>query len=97
MMTTTSIAQQKITVEDLWTNYTFYAKSVPGFNFLEDGKHYTRLQDNTIKKYDLTTGNFVSDILDGDSLKDKEGFNGKIGTYSFNDDGPYGDQSGIYT
>jgi len=86
MMTTTSIAQQKITVEDLWTNYTFYAKSVPGFNFLEDGKHYTRLQDNTIKKYDLTTGNFVSDILDGDSLKDKEGFNGKISTYSFNDD-----------
>jgi len=86
MITTASVAQQKITVEDLWTNYTFYAKSVPGFNFLKDGKHYTRLQDNTIKKYDLTTGNFVSDILDGNTLKDKEGFGGKIGTYSFNDD-----------
>lgn len=85
-MVTTSFSQKEITTEDLWQNYTFYAKSVPGFNFLKDGKHYTRLQENTIKKYDLTTGDFVSDILVGANLKDKEEFGGKIGSYTFSDD-----------
>jgi len=83
---TVSNSQKEITTEDLWKNYTFYAKSVPGFNFLKDGKHYTRLQSNTIKKYDLTTGDFVEDILNAESLKDKSGFKGKIGSYSFSED-----------
>ncbi len=56
------------------------------FNFLKDGKHYTRLQDNTIKKYDLTTGDFVEDILTGDAIKDIEGFDGNIGSYTFSED-----------
>ncbi len=85
-LATTSFSQKEITTEDLWQNYTFYAKSVPGFNFLKDGKHYTRLQKNTIKKYDLTTGNFVSDILVAADLKDKAGFGGNIGSYTFSDD-----------
>lgn len=85
-LTTTSFSQKEITTEDLWQNYTFFAKSVPGFNFLKDGKHYTRLQENTIKKYDLTTGEFVSDILVGADLKDNAGFGGKIGSYTFSDD-----------
>lgn len=53
---------KEIKLEDIWTNYTFIAKSVPGFNFLKDGKHYTRLVDGSIKKYDLVTGKFVEDI-----------------------------------
>ncbi len=85
-MSTMSFSQKEITTEDLWQKYTFHAKSVPGFNFLKDGKHYTRLQENVIKKYDLTTGDFVSDILVGADLKDKEGFGGKIGSYTFSDD-----------
>ena len=35
-------AQKDISLEGIWKNYEFYAKSVPGFNFLKDGKHYTR-------------------------------------------------------
>ena len=85
-MATTSFSQKEITTEDLWQKYTFYAKSVPGFNFLKDGKHYTRLQENTIKKYDLTTGDFISDILVGADLKNKEGFGGKISSYTFSAD-----------
>jgi len=77
---------RKISTEDLWKNYTFFAKSVPGFNFLKDGKHYTRLQENVIKKYDLTTGEFVNDILNGESLNGQAQFGGRIGSYSFNDD-----------
>ena len=53
---------------------------------MNDGKHYTRLEDNAIKKYDLTTGEFVEDILTGDELKAQEGFNGQISSYSFNHD-----------
>ncbi len=79
-------SQKEITTEDLWQNYTFFDKSVPGFNFLKDGQHYTRLQDNTIKKYDLTTGEFVEDILKGEEIKGKEEFSGVINSYTFSDD-----------
>ncbi|MBT3544828.1 MAG: S9 family peptidase [Saprospiraceae bacterium] len=75
-------AQQEISLEDIWTNYTFSPKRVPGFNFLNDGRHYTRKQSNVIKKYDLTTGDFVEDILDGATL----GTDFTIGSYSFNSD-----------
>ena len=84
--TSVSIAQTNITLEEIWKDYTYFAKRVPGFNFMNDGKHYTRLEDNKIKKYDLTTGEFVSDILDGNALSESKGLEGKIGGYSFNDD-----------
>ena len=83
---TISFGQKEITVEDIWQNYTFYPKSVPGFNFLNDGKHYTRLEGNTIKKYDITSGNFVEDLLAGDALASKGVFEGKIGSYTFSKD-----------
>lgn len=79
-------AQQAITLEDLWQKYTYYANSVPGFNFMNDGKHYTRLEDNAIKKYDLTTGAFVENILEGESLKERGGFSGEIANYTFHTD-----------
>ncbi|MEM9544513.1 MAG: S9 family peptidase [Bacteroidota bacterium] len=82
----TAQAQKEITTEDLWQNFSFFANSVPGFNFLQDGKHYTRLQDNTIKKYDLTTGEFVEDILNAQELIGKAGFSGRINEYTFSDD-----------
>jgi len=86
LILSTTNAQKEITTEDLWKNYTFFAKSIPGFNFLKDGKHFTRLQDNTIKKYDLTSGAFVEDILKGDDLNGKAGFSGAINSYSFSED-----------
>ncbi len=67
---------KEITLEDIWTNYTFFAQSVPGFNFLQDGKHYTRLEDGSIKKYDLVSGDFVEDMYT------QEGMN----SYSFSPD-----------
>ncbi len=79
-------SQQKINLEDIWQNYKYIGKRVPGFKFMNDGQHYTRLESNTIKRYDLTTGEFVSDILAGESLKDQSGFEGKISAYGFNHD-----------
>lgn len=48
LVTVSASAQNKlITLEDLWRDGTFTAKSVPGFNALPDGEHYTDVdQDN---------------------------------------------------
>ena len=59
------VAQKEITVEDIWQRYTFINKSVPGFNFQNDGKHYTRLENNRIQQYDLTSGKATKVIFDG--------------------------------
>jgi len=79
-------AQKEINLEDIWKNYTFYSKTVPGFTFMNDGRHFTRLEDNTIKRYDLTSGNYVDDIFSGSNQKDNTSFSGKIAGYKFSKD-----------
>jgi len=76
----------KISVEDIWEKYEFVPRSVPGFNFLNDGKHYTRLEENKIKQYDLTTGKFTKDIFDASSVSENSEFNGKMDDYTFSKD-----------
>ncbi|MEM6965995.1 MAG: DPP IV N-terminal domain-containing protein, partial [Bacteroidota bacterium] len=79
-------ASQKITVEDIWEKYEFVPRSVPGFNFQNDGKHYTRLEDNKVQQYDLTTGQFTKDIFDAAEVSNNQDFNGKIDDYTFSKD-----------
>ncbi len=81
-----SIAQKDIDLGDIWTNNTFRPKSVPGFNFLKDGRHYTRLENNIIKKYDITTGSYVEDIFDASVVKGMKGFDSKMDGFTFNSD-----------
>jgi len=92
--------QGNITVEEIWKDYKFLNKSIPGFNFLKDGKHYSRLEDNAIKKYDITTGAFVADILNVAAIKASTGFDGEISNYTFTDDESYilleSDEESIY-
>ena len=57
--------QKKITLNAIWTDYTFYTKAVPGFNFRNDGHHYTRLEENAINEYELITGELTNVILKG--------------------------------
>lgn len=66
---TEGVAQKAITLEDIWEKYTYRTKSVPGFNFLKDGKHYATSEGKNIIKNDLTTGQAVGKIYEG-----KEGF-----------------------
>ncbi|MBN1252250.1 MAG: S9 family peptidase [Bacteroidales bacterium] len=56
---------KKITVEDIYKNYTFYPKSVYGLNSMNDGIHYSTIdrKSNSILKFDYKTGNFVDTIL----------------------------------
>ena len=79
-------AQEQIQLEQIWKTYDFVSNRVPGFRFMNDGKHYTRLAKSVIKKYDLTTGEFVEDILKGKDLAGNNGFSGKISAYRFNSD-----------
>lgn len=77
-------ATKEITVEDIWQDYTFYPKSVPGFNFQKDGKYYTLLEKNQVKQYDLTTGKFTKILFNGSEAK-TEDFNGEFDSYTFSD------------
>jgi dipeptidyl-peptidase-4 len=76
----------KISVEDIWEKYEFVPNSVPGFNFQNDGKHYTRVEENKIKQYDFTTGQFTKDIFDASSVSGNSEFNGKMDDYTFSKD-----------
>jgi dipeptidyl-peptidase-4 len=83
---TEGIGQKEITLEDIWSKGTFSAKSLPGFRFLNDGQHYTRLDKQVIKKYTIVDGAHTSDIFDAQSWKDKNGFSGRIADYAFSHD-----------
>ncbi len=80
----TLTAQDNITLENLWQNYAYTASQVPGFNFQNDGKHYTRLEDNVVRQYDLTTGQATQDLFTGKAHMVDRGFNGRFDNYTFN-------------
>lgn len=75
-------AQKAITLEDIWRKYTFSPRSVPGFTFQNDGRHYTKLDRNRIVQYDLTTGASTATILDPGTLSN----NVQIEEYQFSTD-----------
>ena len=83
---TAGMAQPKITLENIWQDYTFAPNSVPGFNFEKDGEHYTRLENNSVAQYDLTTGVLTQVLFDASSVGQADGFNGRMQGYAFSDD-----------
>ena len=78
-------AQRQITIDDIWTNGTYRTKGIPGFRFMNDGHHYTSLQNNMIVKYDLISGKLVDTILDASTLPLTSDEN-QIDDYRFSDD-----------
>lgn len=79
-------SQKTITLDDIFVKYAFNAKSVPGFNFMNDGKHYTTLRNQAIHKHDVTSGNVVEILFNAQDYKGKANFNGSIGSYDFSND-----------
>ena len=75
-------AQRSISLEDIWQYYTFTPKRVPGFTFMNDGRHYTRLEGNKIQQYDLRNGKQVATLLDVAALENVAG----IQRYQFTED-----------
>jgi dipeptidyl-peptidase-4 len=88
-------AQQKlkITTEDIWQKNTFQVKSVHGVNWMKDGRYYsTEVADNAnqaidIVRVDVTTGQPVNTIIEGESLR-PDGSNGPLefDSYEFSAD-----------
>ncbi len=79
-------AQQAITLEDIWQRGVFSARSLPGFNFLKDGRHFTRLEQNKINRYDISTGNLVETLFDASAMSNVPGFNAGVDDYAFSPD-----------
>lgn len=75
-------AQNEITLEQIFSEKIFDAKTVPGFRFMNDGQSYTRLEDNQIRKYDLLTGDQNEILFDAGSDSAIE----KIEGYDFSQD-----------
>jgi dipeptidyl-peptidase-4 len=81
-----SSAQKRISIEDIFSKRTFQTNAISGFNFMNDGRHYTALKDRSVKKYDLTTGALVETLFEGAKHKDKAGFSGNFSNYLFTED-----------
>lgn len=79
----TGTAQQNITLEEIWQTYEFYPRYIPGFEFQNDGRHYTRQEEGKIVQYDLTTGKQTNVILDAAKLKGRNDFDGNMDSYTF--------------
>lgn len=83
-------AQKSITVEDIFWNGTYTAKSVRGFNSLNDGESYCKFVDGE-KEVELTKFSFATDdklgvIFKASDIVDRDGKEIKIRGYSFSDD-----------
>ncbi|MFK8163333.1 MAG: S9 family peptidase [Lewinella sp.] len=86
LLSSTSFAQTKaISVADIWKDYVFYGDGVSGFNFLQDGRSFARLESNKVIKYDLKSGNRSGVLVDGADLV-AAGFPGAIQNYQLSSD-----------
>ena len=77
--------KEEITLAHIWKEYRFYAKSVGGLRSMNDGLHYTVLEDGNIVKYAYKTGEKVSRLVNAEDLK-LEDKKIKIKAYEISDD-----------
>jgi len=84
LITGIGLAQKQITIDDIWTNGVYRMKGVPGFRFMNDGRHYTQLKQNYLVKYDLTTGNATDTLINFNNLSFPDDRK-QVEDYSFND------------
>ena len=68
---TRSFAQQKqpLTLEDIWAKPTFRVASVPGFNWMNDGRYYSALDASGLVQFEVTTGKAVQTLVSGAELQ----------------------------
>ncbi len=70
------------TLADVWQKYTFYPRNVYGIRSMNDGNHYTTLENNSIKQFSYKTGKLVKTVFSFDMVKGQKTF--KISDYEFN-------------
>jgi len=63
-------AQEPLTLEKIWSTGSLSPKGAGSFAFMQDGRHYTRLNRNAILRYDLLSGRESGLLFSGaDSLQ----------------------------
>lgn len=82
--------RKEITVEDIWQKGSFRVKSVPGFNAMKNGQHYTQIDysekgKQVIAVYDLATGQKQSVLFDN-SLTTYKGDTLRFSDYRLSED-----------
>ena len=77
---------RQITLDDLYKDYTFKVKDVPGFNAMKDGRHFTKLDEDGghqyIRIYNLENGAQGKTLFDNVA----QGISTKIDGYEFSKD-----------
>lgn len=81
-----TMSSTDLNLENIWKENKFNAKSIPGFSFLTDGLHYTKLQNNKIISFHLLSGNEVETIFDAENNNYKTVLDGNINDYQFSQD-----------
>jgi len=78
--------QEKITLNDIWVNYTFLPKSAEGFNVMNDGMHYVDIEEingqKVLCQYEIKSGKKIKELIKNEEVK----FNDKnldLSTYQF--------------
>ncbi len=83
--TLTAQTSQKITLEDIFVKSTFRAQSVYGLRSMNDGTHYTTMENGKqIVKYSYQTGNQVEVLFDISKVEDAP--ISSFRSYEFSDD-----------
>lgn len=87
LLSISTVAQKKITLDDIWKNYTFFPDGVYGVSWMKDGAYYSSLKkkENQIVRNSIKTGEQVNVIVDGNELS-VNGSKVDIDGYSFNND-----------
>ena len=68
---TPALAQQKqaLTLEDILAKPTFRAASVPGFNWMNDGRYYSALESGSLVQHEVTTGKALQTLVTAAELQ----------------------------
>lgn len=88
LITATAIWAQKknYSVEDLWKNFTFRTKGISDIRSMNDGIHFTVLDDNRIVRYVYETGKIRDTLLDGRTLTEAGSDGVSVAEYAFSAD-----------
>ncbi len=61
-------AKKNITLKDIWTDYTFYPKTIRGIRPLKNGERYAVIKKGNIVEYDYKTGDSITTLVNKKQL-----------------------------
>lgn len=80
-------AKKEIQLEDIWLYYRFVPAFPQAFNWMQDDRYYTVLDDNEIIQYETKNKQPVKTLVDANELKDPAtGEAIKVASYTFSPD-----------